>query len=92
MRYIALTRPHTLPLIPQRPTHTIQPPPPPQGVYFISCGFGFALFGIASIFYRFTGSIFNPQISLALCMVGAIKPMRCLMVILSQFVAAIVAS
>jgi aquaporin related protein len=29
-----------------------------------------------SVFYRFTGSIFNPSVSLALCIVGAIKPVR----------------
>jgi glycerol uptake facilitator-like aquaporin len=47
-----------------------------QAHFYISCAFGFSLFAIASIFYRFTGSIFNPSVSLALCLIGAIKPMR----------------
>ena len=47
-----------------------------QAYYYISAGFGLSLFAIASIFYRFTGSIFNPNVSLALCIVGAVKPVR----------------
>lgn len=38
--------------------------------------FGLSLFVIASIFYRFTGSIFNPSVSLALFLTGVIKPLR----------------
>jgi aquaporin related protein len=47
-----------------------------QAHFYISCAFGFSLFAIASIFYRFTGSIFNPSVSLALCLIGAVKPLR----------------
>lgn len=44
--------------------------------FYIAMGFGLSLFGIASIFYRFTGSIMNPSVSLALVLVGVIKPVR----------------
>ncbi|OCF34309.1 hypothetical protein I317_04170 [Kwoniella heveanensis CBS 569] len=60
--------------------------------YYISAAFGLSLFATASIFYRFTGSIFNPSVSLALCLIGAIKPVRFILVSLAQMVGAIVAS
>lgn len=44
--------------------------------FYIAIAFGLSLFGIASIFYRFTGSIMNPSVSLALVLVGVIKPVR----------------
>lgn len=61
------------------------------GLFYISAGFGFSLFAIASIFYRFTGSIFNPNVSFALLLIGAIKPVRFVLVVIAQFVGAIVA-
>ncbi|WVQ95968.1 hypothetical protein IAU59_003067 [Kwoniella sp. CBS 9459] len=60
--------------------------------YYISASFGLSLFAIASIFYRFTGSIFNPSVSLALCLIGAIKPVRFILVSFAQMIGAIVAS
>lgn len=42
----------------------------------MSAAFGFSLYAMASIFYRFTGSIFNPSVGLALCITGVIKPVR----------------
>ena len=47
-----------------------------QAYYYISASFGLSLFAIASVFYRFTGSIMNPSVGLALCLIGAIKPVR----------------
>lgn len=60
--------------------------------YYISCSFGFSLVANAFVFYRFTGSIFNPSVSLALCIVGAIKPVRFLLVSLGQMLGGIVAA
>ncbi|WWD20213.1 hypothetical protein CI109_104689 [Kwoniella shandongensis] len=60
--------------------------------YYISAAFGLSLFATASVFYRFTGSIFNPNVSLALCLIGAIKPVRFVLVSIAQMVGAIVAS
>jgi hypothetical protein len=33
-----------------------------KAYYYISSAFGFSLFAVASIFYRFTGSIMNPSV------------------------------
>jgi len=60
--------------------------------YYISAAFGLSLFATASVFYRFTGSIFNPSVSLALCIVGAVKPLRCVLVATAQMVGGIVAA
>jgi len=60
--------------------------------YYISAAFGLSLFACASIFYRFTGSIFNPSVSLALFLTGVIKPLRFLLVGLAQMVGGIVAA
>jgi aquaporin related protein len=43
---------------------------------YVAFATGTALYGTASIFYRFTGSIFNPSVSLALCVCRVIKPVR----------------
>lgn len=43
---------------------------------YVAFATGTALYGTASIFYRFTGSIFNPSVSLALCICRVIKPVR----------------
>ncbi|KAK4687068.1 hypothetical protein P7C73_g3052, partial [Tremellales sp. Uapishka_1] len=59
---------------------------------YIASAFGLSLFATASIFYRFTGSIFNPSVSLALVLVGAIKPVRFVMVATAQMVGGIVAA
>jgi len=60
--------------------------------FYIAAAFGFGLFATASIFYRFTGSIFNPNVSLALVLCGVIKPFRFLVVCTAQMVGGIVAS
>ncbi|KAK1923724.1 aquaporin-like protein, partial [Papiliotrema laurentii] len=60
--------------------------------YYISSAFGFSLFAVASIFYRFTGSIMNPSVGLALVLIGAIRPVRFIMTATAQMVGAIVAA
>lgn len=60
--------------------------------FYIAMGFGLSLFGIASIFYRFTGSIMNPSVSLALVLVGVISPVRFVLVSVAQMVGGIVAA
>lgn len=44
------------------------------------------------MFFRVTGGLFNPNVSLALCMIGAIKPIRFAMYCIAQLLGAIVAS
>jgi aquaporin related protein len=43
---------------------------------YISLAFGFSLLVNAWIFFRISGSLFNPAVSLAMCIVGQIKPLR----------------
>jgi hypothetical protein len=54
-----------------------------QGTFYKAFAAGTALYGTASIFYRFTGSIFNPSVSLALALTGVIRPVRFLRTYLS---------
>ncbi|KAH8088404.1 putative aquaporin 1 [Filobasidium floriforme] len=63
-----------------------------MGLFYISASFGFSLFAIAAIFYRFTGSIFNPNVSFALLLCGVITPVRFVLVCIAQFVGSIAAS
>lgn len=49
---------------------------PIQANYYQSAAFGLALYATSSIFYRFTGSIFNPSVSLALTICGVVRPVR----------------
>lgn len=63
-----------------------------MGLFYISASFGLSLFAVASVFYRFTGSIFNPSVSFALMLTGVITPVRFVLVVIAQFVGAIVAS
>ncbi|KAJ9127624.1 hypothetical protein QFC24_001034 [Naganishia onofrii] len=63
-----------------------------MGLFYISTSFGISLFAVASIFYRFTGSIFNPNVSFALCIIGAITPARFVLCAVAQIVGGIVAA
>jgi ABC-type polysaccharide/polyol phosphate export permease len=47
-----------------------------QSWFYISTAFGLSLFAFASVFYRFTGSIFNPSVGVALLLSGVIGPVR----------------
>ncbi|KAI9634647.1 aquaporin-like protein [Dioszegia hungarica] len=62
------------------------------GYFYISAAFGLSLFAMASIFYRFTGSIFIPSVGLALVLCGVIKPVRFVLVSLAQLLGGIVAA
>lgn len=62
------------------------------GFFYISAAFGFALFAMASIFYRFTGSIFNPSVGLALWITGVIGTVRFILTAFAQMLGGIVAS
>jgi aquaporin related protein len=59
---------------------------------YISASFGCALAVNVWIFYRVTGGMFNPAVTLGLLLVGAVKPMRALLIIPTQLVAGIAAA
>ncbi|RSH93421.1 hypothetical protein EHS25_007777 [Saitozyma podzolica] len=64
----------------------------PTGDYYYCAGFGLSLFAVSSVFYRFTGSIFNPSVSLALALTGVIGPVRFVLVAIAQMIGGIVAA
>lgn len=62
-----------------------------QTIYIATC-MGFSLLVSAWMFYRVTGALFNPNISLALLIVGVIDPARFIMYCIAQLLGAIAAS
>jgi aquaporin related protein len=59
---------------------------------YIATSMGLALIASAWIFYRVTGGLFNPNISLALLLVGVIGPLRFVLYCIAQMTGAIAAS
>jgi aquaporin related protein len=59
---------------------------------YIATSMGLALVASAWIFYRVTGGLFNPNISLALLLVGVIGPVRFVLYCIAQMTGAIAAS
>jgi len=59
---------------------------------YTSACMGLSLLASAWVFYRITGGLFNPSISLALFVVGVIGPIRFILYIIAQFAGAIAAS
>lgn len=63
-----------------------------EKVLYISTCMGFSLLVSAWLFFRVTGGLFNPNISLALLLVGVIKPVRFVLYCVAQMSGAIAAS
>jgi len=61
-------------------------------VLYASFCFGFSLLVSAWLFFRVTGGLFNPNVSLALMLVGVIKPLRFLLYSIAQLAGAIAAA
>ncbi|PTB63839.1 aquaporin-like protein [Trichoderma citrinoviride] len=59
---------------------------------YIASSFGTALAVNVWVFYRVTGGMFNPAVTLGLVLVGAVKPIRALYIFPSQLIAAIAAA
>lgn len=55
---------------------------------YISVAFGFSLAVNAWVFYRISGGLFNPAVSLALFLVGAIEPIRAVVTVAAQVLGA----
>lgn len=63
-----------------------------EKVLYISTCMGFSLLISAWIFFRVTGACFNPNISLALLLVGVITPVRFVLYCIAQMLGAVAAS
>lgn len=63
-----------------------------EKVQYISLCMGLSLLVSAWLFFRVTGGLFNPNVSLALLLVGVIKPVRFVLYCVAQMLGAIAAS
>ena len=61
-------------------------------VLYVSTCMSLSLLVTAFIFYRITGAVFNPNISLALLFIGAIGPVRFVLYTIAQLLGAVAAS
>ncbi|KAH6608105.1 aquaporin [Trichoderma cornu-damae] len=64
----------------------------PSTLLYIASSFGTALAVNVWVFYRVSGGMFNPAVTLGLVLVGAVKPLRALIIVPSQFAAGIAAA
>lgn len=69
-----------------------QPAPNMLNVLIASMSFGFSLLISAWLFYRITGGLFNPNVTLALFLVGCIGPVRFVLFCIAQLGGAIAAA
>jgi aquaporin related protein len=63
-----------------------------ERVLYISTSMGLSLLISAWMFYRVTGGLFNPNVTLALLLVGSIGPLRFVLYCIAQLAGAIAAS
>lgn len=66
--------------------------PNTSSLQFIALSFGFSLTVNAWVFFRISGGLFNPAISLGLALVGVITPVRAALLSISQFLGGITAA
>lgn len=64
----------------------------PSKVILISLGFGFSLLVNVFVFYRVSGGQFNPCVTLALALVGAVPPLRAILLVVTQLLAGMAAA
>ncbi|CAO1620222.1 unnamed protein product [Sympodiomycopsis kandeliae] len=67
-------------------------PPNTSALLFSSLGFGFSLAVMAWVFFRITGSLFNPALTLGLTLLGNLDWIQCIVLSISQYVGAIAAA
>ena len=61
-------------------------------VLYVSTSMGLSLLVSAWLFFRITGGLFNPNVSLALLLVGAIGPVRFVLYCIAQLLGGIAAA
>lgn len=61
-------------------------------VLYVSLCFGFSLLVSAWLFFRVTGGLFNPNVSLALMLVGIITPVRFVLYSMAQMIGSVAAA
>ncbi|CZT03872.1 related to aquaporin [Rhynchosporium agropyri] len=73
-------------------TATVSTGPNLQQLTYISLVFGFSLAITVWIFFRVSGGLFNPAVTLSLCITGVVPPLRSAFLLVSQIVGAIAAA
>jgi aquaporin related protein len=63
-----------------------------SNLLFIACAFGFGLAINAWIFFRVSGAVFNPAITLSLLCIGALSPLRSAIYFVAQILGGITAA
>ncbi|KAF2440650.1 aquaporin-like protein, partial [Karstenula rhodostoma CBS 690.94] len=74
------------------PNKTVDNPASTSTLLYISLAFGFSLLVNVWIFFRISGGLFNPAVSVALALVGAIGWVKAFLLILAQIMGAIAAA
>lgn len=69
---------------------TLQADPSSLPVLYIALSFGFSLAVNAWIFFRVSGGLFNPAVSLGMAIAGALTPLRAIFLTISQILGGIV--
>ncbi|KAI9703182.1 MAG: hypothetical protein M1836_007747 [Candelina mexicana] len=66
--------------------------PDPAQLLYISLVFGFSLAVNAWVFFRVSGGLFNPAVTLGMCLIGAVPWLRGLFVFIAQIIGAMCAA
>jgi len=59
---------------------------------YIALTFGFSLAVNVWLFFRISGGLFNPAVTLALCLLGIVPPIRSILIFLAEIIGAIAAA
>ncbi|CEJ83894.1 Putative Aquaporin [[Torrubiella] hemipterigena] len=68
--------------------HSIADIPDTASLLYIALAFGFSLAVNAWVFFRISGGLFNPAVTLGLVLIGALKPMRAVLIFVAQLLGA----
>ncbi|KAF7905788.1 hypothetical protein EAF00_000067 [Botryotinia globosa] len=77
---------------PPNSSNVVGTPSNPAQLLYISLCFGFSLAVNAWVFFRISGGLFNPAVTMGMCLVGALPYLRGLLLIFAQIVGGIAAA
>ncbi|KAF7926507.1 hypothetical protein BELL_0239g00030 [Botrytis elliptica] len=77
---------------PANSSNVVGTPSNPAQLLYISLCFGFSLAVNAWVFFRISGGLFNPAVTMGMCLVGALPYLRGLLLIFAQILGGIAAA
>ncbi|THV50118.1 hypothetical protein BGAL_0164g00090 [Botrytis galanthina] len=77
---------------PPNSSNVVGTPSNPAQLLYISLCFGFSLAVNAWVFFRISGGLFNPAVTMGMCLVGALPYLRGLLLICAQIIGGIAAA